>query len=144
MLKMRLTSSHPSGSPAAVALLLDRWRGRGPIAVVAALLVLLLVGMAVEPTRKLIEQRARLDEMTDDLGSMRAANARLEARIDRLRDPDFMEQRARAEAGLVRPGEIPYVVIPAGRRDRAPRRPSRPVSDRPGAIEGFLRFLGLG
>jgi cell division protein FtsB len=118
--------------------------------VVVGLVLGLLAAMAVEPTRRLLEQRHRIEGMARDLARMKEANRRLEARIGRLRDPDYIEQRAREQAGLIRPGETAYVVMPptgsdtrkSGTRRRA--RSSAPkVRPQPGLVEGFLGFLGF-
>lgn len=120
--------------------------GRWP-QVAALVLVLGLVGaMAIEPTRQLIEQGDRISAAADDLRRLERSNVRLEDQIRRLSDPDFIEQRAR-EIGLVRPGEIPFVVMAPSRdpkRDRAEsRRAATPPESPPGWFEGFLSFLGL-
>ena len=120
--------------------------GIGP-QVVALLLVLGLLGaMAIEPTRQLIEQRERIDGMSNDLSQIQHSNQRLDARIERLKDPDFLEQRAR-DIGLVRPGETAYVVMPPSRsrtKEGAARKPTRPAPPpQPGFIDGFLDFVGL-
>ena len=120
--------------------------GMGP-QIVALLLILGLLGaMAIEPTRQLIEQRERIDGMSQDLGEIQRSNRRLDARIERLKDPDFLEQRAR-DIGLVRPGETAYVVMPPSRaRAKAaasdkPKRVAPPAQ--PGFVEGLLEFVGL-
>ena len=121
--------------------------GAGP-QIVAVLLVLGLVGaMAIEPTRQLIDQRNRIAAMSADLGHIERSNKRLENRITRLKDPDFLEQRAR-EIGLVRPNETTYVVMPPSRavqrqteKAREPKVEPKPES--PGFVEGMLHFLGV-
>jgi cell division protein FtsB len=121
--------------------------GRGP-GIVAFLLVLgLLLAMAIEPARQLLAQRERVDVMETDLAKIERLNDRLEARIDRLQDPDYIEQRARSQAGLVRPGEIPYVVMPPSdgtRSDRAVKSETQPAPPPdPGVVESFLDFIGF-
>jgi cell division protein FtsB len=121
--------------------------GAGP-QIVAVLLVLGLFGaMAIEPTRQLMAQRERIAGMAQELGRVERSNRRLEARIRRLRDPDFIEQRAREQVGLVRPGEVTYVVMPpsrerAGRRRRPRAEEPVPVRE-PGFLEGLVDFIGL-
>ena len=121
--------------------------GAGP-QIVAVLLVLGLFGaMAIEPTRQLMAQRERIAGMAQELGRVERSNRRLDARIRRLRDPDFIEQRAREQVGLVRPGEVTYVVMPPSREHAGRRRRPRaedPVAVRePGFLEGLVDFIGL-
>ena len=52
-------------------------------------------------------------EATAELRELRERNDALEDRAARLRDPREIEQLAREQYGLVRPGEEPYVVLPA-------------------------------
>ncbi len=120
--------------------------GMGP-QIVALLLVLGLLGaMAIEPTRQLIEQRERIHGMSNDLEQIQRSNRRLEGRIGRLKDPDFLEQRARG-IGLVRPGETAYVVMPPSRSSSRPDKEKKvapePATPAPGFVDGFLSFLGL-
>jgi cell division protein FtsB len=116
--------------------------------VVIVILVIGLFGaLAIEPTRQLIEQRERISGMSTDLDRLERSNERLEARIERLKDPDYLEQRAREQVGLIRPGETTYVVMPPRRSADAAKKgaaekvaaPERPVS----FLEGFLAFIGL-
>jgi cell division protein FtsB len=81
-----------------------------------ALVVLVLVGIlfvAVLPTRTLLQQRRDTKAATAELQELRERNEALEERARRLRDPREIEQLAREQYGLVRPGEEPYVVLPA-------------------------------
>jgi cell division protein FtsB len=123
-----------------------------PQAVILILVLGLVGAMAIEPTRRLLDQRRRIEGMAGDLNRIQALNDRLAARIKRLQDPDYIEQEARAIAGLVREGETAYVVMPLSRKERrerdaaARRRNVRPPAPEPepGLIEGWLEFVGLG
>ena len=135
------------------ALVLNRLRvprlGIGPQVVVTLLVLGLLGAMAIEPTRQLLTQRERISGMAQDLNALERSNDRLEERIDRLRDPDFLEQRAREQIGLVRPGETAIVVMPPSKKmdEREPKRPTRSAEAQPpkplGFLDGFLNFVGL-
>ena len=122
--------------------------GIGPQVVITLLVLGLLGAMAIEPTRQLMDQRERIAAMSSDLDEIERSNNRLEARIDRLKDPDFLEQRAREQIGLVRPGETAIVVMPPSKRadkprskeSRAAKAPARPEFS---FFEGFLNFVGL-
>lgn len=121
--------------------------GVGP-QIVAVILMLGLAGaMAIEPTRRLIEQRDRIALMSQDLVALDDANLALEKRITRLGDRDFLEQKAR-EMGLVRRGEKLYVVLPPSRKvlqRRAMRAEQRRSQPEPANwLEQALHFVGVG
>ncbi len=124
--------------------------GAGP-QIVAILLVVGLAGaMAIEPTRRLLEQRDRIRGLEADLNEIRAANGALAERVRRLQDPDYLEQEARA-LGLVRRGERSFVVLPPSRRAterrdrRRARATARSVPTAPANfLERALKFVGLG
>jgi cell division protein FtsB len=117
--------------------------------VVVVLLVVGLTGaMAIEPTRQLFEQRARIAEMSSDLQELNRSNRRLERRIVRLNDPDYLEREAREQIGLVRPGETGYVVmLPKGSKPKRHRKveahPHKTAPPTPGFGERLFRFLGV-
>lgn len=132
----------------------SRSKGSGvlPRVVVAVLILGVIGAMAIEPTRQLIEQRRRISAMTSDARKIETMNDALQTSIDRLKDPNFIEQRAREQVGLILPGETPYVVMPPSRkvqkrqaeRERAAaEREQATADDEPGPIEGFLNFLGF-
>jgi cell division protein FtsB len=120
----------------------------GPSAqiIVVVLIVGLFGALAIEPTRQLLQQRERLAGMSQDLKGVERSNERLEDRIARLKNPDFLEQRART-LGLVRSGETTYIVMPPGKsakkeRRRDARRVQAPPPE-PGFVEAFFQFIGI-
>jgi cell division protein FtsB len=129
------------------------WKlGIAPQAVILVLVLGLVGAMAIEPTRRLLEQRRRIEGMASDVNRIQTLNEQLEARIKRLQDPDYIEQEARAIAGLVREGETTYVVMPLSRKQRRERaeaarkqHPDPPAPQpEPGLVEGWLDFVGIG
>jgi cell division protein FtsB len=68
--------------------------------------------LSIAPARLFFEQRAELSRLTRQAESLEATNDRLSARAERLRDPAFLERLARRCLGMVRPGEIAFVVVP--------------------------------
>ena len=87
---------------------------RGTVIVLLLGLALVAVLFAfVFPTRTFVNQRRdlhsadrRLQVLEDSTKSLRRNSARLQSDAE-------VERRARAEYGLVRPGETPYVLVPA-------------------------------
>ena len=121
--------------------------GKGAQIIALMLIVGLLVAMAIQPTRQLVQQRQRISDMASDLERVQGVNERLADRIRRLRDPDYIEQRAREQVGLIREGERTYVVIPPGtstdkKKHARKKTPPEPVAEE-GAFSSFLHFLGL-
>lgn len=57
--------------------------------------------------------------MAGELRRVQEGNLQLEAQIGRLNNDDYIEQRARAQIGLVRPGETTYVVMPPSDQEQA-------------------------
>lgn len=124
--------------------------GLGPQLLAVGLVIGLVGAMAIEPTRKLFEQRDRIAAMEDNLIRLRRANQGLAHRIGRLKDPDYIEQRAREQIGLVRPGETSFMVVPPSRKagDASKAKPRRVAVERKpraplGFVEGLLHFLGF-
>jgi cell division protein FtsB len=81
-----------------------------------ATLLLVVVGaiafLSIAPARLYLEQRAELARLSARADRLEAANARLSERAERLRDPAFLERLARQCLGMVRRGEIAFVVVP--------------------------------
>jgi cell division protein FtsB len=117
----------------------------GPGLVVFLLVLGLLAAMAIEPTIELMEQNERIARMKSELKAIESTNERLERRIARLDDPDFLEQKAREQIGLVRPDETTYLVVPPQRKrpEKKDRAASPPPPPEPGFVEGLLEFVGL-
>jgi cell division protein FtsB len=84
------------------------------------LVALLALGVLVlsGPLQSYLDQRDRVDLLERQLGVLESANADLQQRADDLRDPVHQELLARERFGYIRPGEVPYVVVPP-ERDRA-------------------------
>ena len=120
--------------------------GLGPQIVIVVLVVGLFGALAIEPTRQLLDQRERLAGMSSDLSQVEQSNEKLEARIDRLKNPDFLEQRARA-LGLVREGETTYIVMPPSKTRSKAKRAKVARADQPppapGLVESFFQFVGI-
>lgn len=80
------------------------------------LFALLLVGLAavstyVFPFRQIIAQRRAVELAERKLEVLREENRHLERRVEALHSPAEVERMAREQFGLVRPGEVAYVVV---------------------------------
>jgi cell division protein FtsB len=77
---------------------------------------LTLAGMllyAVFPVRTYLNQRAATERAREQIEVLSRENDRLEQRAEDLRDPETVEEIARRELGLVKPGEESYGILPA-------------------------------
>jgi cell division protein FtsB len=101
-----------------------RPRPRRPRLTARATILLAVLGgilfLSVAPARMYVEQRAELAELERQAAVLAARNQRLMDRAERLRDGDFLERLARQCLGMVRPGEVAFVVVP---KEGAPAPP---------------------
>lgn len=77
-----------------------------------SLTVLAVLFYGVFPTNTWLDQRGELDRTRAELGSLEAANAELAQQVALLGTDAEIERIARADYGLVLPGEEAYVVLP--------------------------------
>jgi len=80
-------------------------------AILSVVLMVLLLYMMV-PLRSYLEQRARLTDLQRQATSLQQQQARLLNQIAELQDPDYLQRIARECLGMVRPGEIAFVIVP--------------------------------
>jgi cell division protein FtsB len=73
-----------------------------------ALAVVLLSG----PAQSYLDGRERVEKLTVKAAALEVENAALEQRVADLQDPETIELLAREQQGYIRPGEVPYVLVP--------------------------------
>lgn len=83
-----------------------------PRAAVLVLVVSALLLYLVVPLRSYLAQRDRLAQLEEQARALERQNSELEEEIRRLYDPEYLERIARECLGMVRPGEIAFVVVP--------------------------------
>jgi cell division protein FtsB len=69
------------------------------------------IALLVPPFENYVMGRQRVALLEQQALALEAENLRLERRLQDLDDPVTIELLARAQQGLVRPGEVPYVLI---------------------------------
>lgn len=79
---------------------------------------MLLVGLLVVagvmisgPLSSYLNVHGQRQQLREQRAALREEIARLEARRQTLKDPEQVQLMAREQLGLVRPGEVPYVII---------------------------------
>jgi cell division protein FtsB len=92
-----------------------------PRAAVLIGIVLLLATATVVPLRQYLAQQARMDALERRVDALQEERLRLQREVERLHDPEYMEELARKCLGMVRPGEISFVTVPEGGKPRPAR-----------------------
>lgn len=87
-------------------------------AIVLAAIVLVLGIAAFAPVRSFLAQRDEIDRLEQQVTDLQAERTRLERELERIRDPEYVEQIARQCLGMVRPGEIAFT-NPSGEKPDA-------------------------
>jgi cell division protein FtsB len=88
---------------------------RAVVASGAVLIGLAVLVFGVFPTRTWLEQRAAASRAEERLRVLNEQNAVLQERIDELSTDEAIEQIARRDHLLVKPGEEAYAILPAPR-----------------------------
>jgi cell division protein FtsB len=86
-----------------------RLSARGALLLVV---VILLLVAAVNPVRSLLDERGRLADLRRQTVELQTRNDVLQHQVDRLNDPAYLERLARQCLGMVKPGEIAFVMVP--------------------------------
>lgn len=92
-------------------------------------LVVVLGAMALGPYGDYTAARGRVEALAGEQQQLLEAVDGLESERERLQDPAALEEEARRELGLTRPGEIPYIVVNPPTEPPAPVR--SPLQDQP-------------
>jgi cell division protein FtsB len=97
----------------------------------AALVAVVVTAAGIFPFRQIIADRRSVALAQEQLLALREENGRLEAEVAALQSDVEVERLAREQFGLVRPGELGYVVVsPEGEETAGPE--PEPTLERPG------------
>ena len=108
-------------------------RGDRPLVVMLLGALTLAVVLLSGPAQSYLEARDRVESLELKAAALDTENERLQRRVEDLEDPLTVELLAREEQGFVRPGEVPYTLIPPEvTRPRITSTRSRPQAE-PGA-----------
>jgi len=106
--------------------------------------IVLGVLLVVPPFENYVSARQRVALLEQQASALDAENQRLERRLSDLDDPTTIELLAREQQGLIRPGEVPYVLIPPdSERPRIVEAPQEIVAAEPDLLERILGWLRL-
>ena len=88
--------------------------------VLLGLTIVALLFAFVYPTSTYLRQRSELGAAHSRLDRLQAETRQLKAESQKLRGDAEVERLAREQYGLVRPGETPYVLVPAAPTTTSP------------------------
>jgi len=83
-----------------------------PRAGVLALVLIALLFYLVVPLRTYLAQRDRLTQLRRQSHVLLQQNEQLQRQIRQLQDPAYLERIARECLGMVKPGEIGFIIAP--------------------------------
>lgn len=69
-------------------------------------ILIYLVALFVTQSARWVQLNATLRELEKEIGLIRSQNEEMLAEIERLQTPAYLEQIARQELGMVKPGEM--------------------------------------
>jgi cell division protein FtsB len=92
----------------------DAHRGRRITGRALALLVVVgaLLVAAMYPLRAYLNERSQITRLEQQVSDLERASAEYDRRIALLHDPQYLERLARECLGMIKPGEIGFVVVP--------------------------------
>lgn len=96
------------------------------------LLVIAFLFAFVYPTRTFLNQRDDLSASEQRLHTLQDQTAKLKRETAKLDTDAEIERRAREQYGLVRPGEMPYVLVPSTPTTTAPPTTTPPQGSKAG------------
>lgn len=93
-----------------------------PRAAILFLMALVIIGLSVEPARDAWRKRQEAAELEKTLAAERQESRDLNEETARLNTDAYIEQQARQQLGLIKPGEEAFVIVP-------PKVEKKPVAD---------------
>jgi cell division protein FtsL len=133
--RLRPIAAKPATPPRAKPAARLRRRSGEPLGLtrrglVLALIAFALTAMTIYPLRQYVTQQKRIEQLQAKQAALDVEIARLEAERARLEDPEYVEQLAREDLQMAKPGEETYVMTGEAPTERSAtdtaERPKRP------------------
>lgn len=86
--------------------------GDRPLALALVGVLVLAVVMLSGPLQAYLDGRERVEVLEQQVAALSETNTDLGRRAEALQDPETIELMAREQQGLIRPGEVPYAIVP--------------------------------
>jgi cell division protein FtsL len=95
------------------------------------LVLFVLAATAVYPLRQYLAQQGRIDQLQAKQAALQQANQQLEQERSRLNDPAYVEQLAKQDFHIARPGEETWLLTGTPPADRAAPPAAKPAPHLP-------------
>lgn len=95
------------------------------------LVLFVLAATAVYPLRQYVAQQGRIDRLQAKQAALQAANAQLAQERTRLNDPAYVEQLAKQDFHMVKPGEQTWLLTGTPPADKAAAPAAKPTRKAP-------------
>ncbi len=95
------------------------------------LVLFVLAATTVYPLRQYIAQQGRIERLQAKQAALQAANQRLDQERARLKDPAYVEQLAKQDFHMARPGEQTWLLTGTPPADRAAKPAAKPAPHEP-------------
>jgi len=102
--------------------------------------IILIACLYVSPVRAFVEKSNLIQSEKAKTESLRSERDRLQFEKDSLQNNSYVEQVARRDLGMVKPGEQPYVVKDLNTTEEPPAPEAQPAED-PSAIDRAMESL---
>lgn len=110
---------------------------------VVVCLAIFLTAWAFYPIKDRLEQENQLADYKRKIDSLNTENASLKKEIERLKTDEYVEQLARKDLGLAKPGEEVFLVYGADEQSKTIKPPARPKAEESKSLwERILRLFG--
>ncbi|MCA1782297.1 MAG: septum formation initiator family protein [Intrasporangiaceae bacterium] len=107
--------------------------GDKPLVIALLITIGLTIVLVSGPTQTYLDARGRVEVLQMKADILAEENSRMQQRVGDLQDEETIELLAREQQGFIRPGEVPYALIPpevdrprmtAARADPEPTAPA--------------------
>ncbi len=86
--------------------------GDKPLVVALLVTVGLAIVLVSGPTQNYLDARGRVEVLQMQADILEEENTRMQQRVDDLQEEETIELLAREQQGFIRPGEVPYALVP--------------------------------
>jgi cell division protein FtsB len=92
----------------------DRSGGRETKYIIGAVILLIISVVFIKSSFDVLKSKERLDEINSELSSLNEEKEKIEKEIEYKQTDGYVEEKARNELNLIKPGEKVYVVVEEG------------------------------